>query len=418
MKNLRDWFFNLLKNIGTQRRYQVSFGLWFVGLIMIIGADILEERVIGSNLVRTLLLEMGIACIIAAIAEFVLLKHASELFLREVQKDIKILEDAGEAFQQEVRTDMQVLQHANEVFRQEVQKDMKILSHCLEHEMVDIMPPRNEEQEGIAVKEINEAIEKARGDICITVFTLRDILNARSSLYAPLKNLLDRDEKVTVKLLLVDPTSKAAHIRVMAEEGAETEFVNSNLKLALLSNFYEIKGIMKSAENKKHFKIEALFYDILPNFYMVSTENEVFFEPYHLGRKNNGDSTNGGIVPLFRFSAKSPMYAFANSHFSYIWDGNLSPSNDGTPSMNGNPFAGGARSENGNLSGRSQADKGFIRIKTMKEVALELDRRRLDTSERRNNTTRINAERRRLASDRRSNGTPKVKALVAKAARL
>jgi hypothetical protein len=414
MKNLRDWFFNLLKNIGTQRRYQVSFGLWFLGLVMIIGANILEEQVIGSNLVRTLLLEIGIACIIAAIAEFVLLKHASELFLREVQKDIKILEEAGEVFQQEVRRDMQMLEQANEQFRQGVRRDMKILSHCLEHELEDIMPPRNEEQEGLAVKEINQAIEKARVEIRIIVFTLRDILSSRTSLDAPLRSLLDRDENVTVKLLLIDPTSEAARIRVMAEEGAGTEFMNSKLHLALLSNFYEIKGIMKSAESKNNFKIEALFYSILPSFYMVSTQNEVFFEPYHLGHKNNGDSTIGGIVPLFRFSAKSPMYAFANSHFSYIWGGNLNPSNGGTLSRNGNPFAGGARSENGNPSGRTQADNGFIRVKSMKDVELEIDRR-LDRSERRSNTARVNAER-RLAADRRNNGTPKVKSFVAMAA--
>jgi len=327
-------------------------------------------------------LEVGIACIIAAIAEFILLKHASDIFQHTVQQDLKILEQASDTFKQEVREDMKKLERANETFRQEVRQDMKILSHCEEHQLVDIMPPRNEEQEHLAVREINSAIQNATGEIRIIVFTLRDILNSRTSLDGPLTHLLRGDKAVDVKLLLIDPTSNAAHIRVMAEEGPQTRFEDSKLHFALRTTFYAIQELIENARNKKRFKIDALFYDILPNFYMVSTPTEVFIEPYHLGGAEIAeDSTIGGIVPLFRFSRNSPMYESARLHFSYIW---------GTP-------------KNGNGDGNGgQHQSGYIRVKTMDEVSREIDRR-LDKLERRNQISQVDIDRR--IADRRSGGS-------------
>ena len=381
MKNLLDWFFRLLNKISTQTRYKVAFGLTCGGGLMIIGSHLLEEYKVGSHLLWTVLLEVGIACVIAAIAEFILLKHASEFFQQAVKEDIKILEQASDTFKQEVREDMKTLKRANEKFRVEMRQDMKILSHCLEHQLVDIMPPRNEEQERFAVKEINSAIENARGEIQIIVFTLRDILNARTSLDGPLTYLLRNDKAVNVKLLLVDPTSNAAHIRVMSEEGPETRFKDSKLHLALRTTFYAIQELIENAKKKKRFKIEALFYDILPNFYMVSTPNEVFIEPYHLGSHAiSDDSTMGGIVPLFRFSSTSPMYESARLHFAYIW---------GTP-----------KNANGDGNG-GPPHAGYIRVKTMDEVSREIDRR-LAKSERRSQTSPVGDERRKL--DRRNGG--------------
>jgi hypothetical protein len=379
MKNFLTWFFELLNKIGTQRRYQVAFGLCLGGALMMFGSHLFEQYKIGPHPVWTVLLEVGIACIIAAIAEFILLKHASEIFQQVVMQDIKILQQASDTFKEEVKEDMKNLERANDTFRQEVRQNMKILSHCLEHQLVDIMPPRNEEQERLAVQEINSAIETARGEIRIIVFTLRDILNARTSLDGPLTHLLRRDTDVKVKLLLVDPTSNAAHIRVMAEEGPETRFEDSKLHRALRTTFYAIQELIENAKKKNRFRIEALFYDMLPNFYMVSTPNEVFIEPYHLGGRETGeDPTIGGIVPLFRFSSKSPMYESAQLHFSYIWG---TPKN-GNPGSNGDPHP-----------------AGYIRVKTMDEVSREIERR-LGQSERRVQNAQVSNDRR--AGDRRN----------------
>lgn len=136
MRNLKAKFFKLLHKISTQRRYQMAFGLWVGGPAMIFGSLLLENYELGSKLIQIFILECGIACLIAAIAEFILLEHAVE------------------------------------IFRQEVRQDMRIVSHCLEHQLVDVMPSANQEQE------INSVIKKASGKILISVFTLRDILTA------------------------------------------------------------------------------------------------------------------------------------------------------------------------------------------------------------------------------------------------
>ena len=364
-------FWELLRKIATQRRYQVSLGLCLGGLTMIVGSHLLEENRIGPHLMWTLLAEIGIACIIAAIAEFILLEHAGEVFLHEIQELKTLLEQASESLRQQARQDMK-----------EARQDMKILSHCMEHQLIDVMPFTTREPEDLSAREFSSILEKARDEIRIIAFTLGDILHHSTFLETPLKNLLERDARVEVKLLLVDPTSDAAHIRVKAEEGPDITFEKSHLHHDLWKNFYAIKGMMSHAESKTRFKMQARFYNILPNFYMVSTPDEVFIEPYHLGGKT-GDATNGGTVPLLRFRANSPMYKVANSHFSYIWDNvtnGAPPSN--VPGDGGRP---------GN---------GYIRVRTMDEVNGEVNRR-LGGPERRKKNVAVAVER-RTSSDRRS----------------
>lgn len=333
MRNPLRQFFKFidksLVKIFTQRRHKVAFVVFSIGLTMIISSHLVPEK---PYLIHTVLLEVGIACIIAAIAEFVLLEHA-----------IKI-------------------------FKEEVRHDIKIVSHCEEHQLVDIMPPRKH-AEDVAIQEINSAIENAQGDICVIAFILRDIMNSNTLLLDALKRLLARDAAVTVKLLLIDPTSDAARIRVMAEEGSSLE--RSTLRNAFWSNSFDVNELTELAAKKERFHLEARFYDVLPNFFMISTPKEVFIEPYHLGRNTASGTPNRGTVPLLRFSANSQMYDFAKAHFSYIW---------------GNPPANG-----------EQQGAGYIRIRTIGEVIQKIDRR-FDDSEGRPRGT----ERRRRKTPLRS----------------
>lgn len=335
MKNLITKFFDLLRKLGTQRQHQIAFGVFFVGLTMIISSHLLEENEVGSHLIWVVLLEVGIACIIASIAEFILLEHVSQ------------------------------------IFRQEVREDIKILSHCMEHQLVDILPPCTDEQ-NLAVKEINSAVEKSRGEICILACTLRDIRHSDTLLRGPLQKLLNNNEEVGVKLLLIDPKGNGAQIRVTAEEGSNTRFAESQLYNDLCSSINFIQKMMKHAEDKNsRFKIEARFYNTLPNFYMISTPNDIFIELTHLGYNIAGAPPINGDSPLFRFSSKSTMYELAQSHFSYIW--NLPNSY--------------ARQSNGD-----------IRVRNMDEVCGEFERR--VRKERRTKTLPVDRER-RLPLDRR-----------------
>jgi hypothetical protein len=336
MKNLITKFFNLLRKLGTQRRHQVAFGVFFGGLTMIISSHLLEEYKIGSHLVQVLLLEVGIAFIIASIAEFILLEHVSQ------------------------------------IFRQEVRDENKILSHCMEHQLIDILPPCTDEQ-NLAVREINSVVEKSSGEICLLACTLKDIRHSDTLLRGPLQKLLNNDVEVGVKLLLIDPKGNGAQIRVTAEEGSTIEVPDSQLFDDLCSSIRFIHKMMERAKDKNsRFKIEARFYNTLPNFYMISTPTDIFIELTHLGHNVAGAPPIDGESPLFRFSSKSTMYELAQSHFSYIW--NLPDS-------------------------CTHHNNGDIRIRKMDDVCREFERRG-PKRERRTKTVTVDLER-RAAVDRR-----------------
>jgi hypothetical protein len=336
MKSLITKFFDLLRKLGTQRRHQVAFGVFFGGLAMMISSHLLAENEVGSHLVQVLLLEVGIACIIASIAEFILLEHVSQ------------------------------------IFRQEVREDIKILSHCMEHQLVDILPPCSDEQ-NLAVKEINSAVEKSRGEICILAGTLLDIRHSDTLLRGPLQKLINNNEEVEVKFLLIDPKGNGARIRVKAEEGSNIRVPESQLYNDLCSSINFIQKKMKQAKDKdSRFKIEARFYNTLPNFYMISTASDIFIELTHLGYNIAGGAPVDGDSPLFRFSSKSTMYELARSHFLYIW--NLPES-------------------------LAQHSNGDIKVRTMEDVCREFERRGV-RRERRTQVLPVERDR-RTQSDRR-----------------
>jgi len=282
MRNLRDWFFELQRKIGTQRRYQVAFGLCLLGMFIIAASVVLDEH-IGPHLIWIVISELGIACLIAAIAEFILLEHAKKIFLDEVRQD------------------------------------NNIVRHCLEHKLLDVMPPSREKL-NLSLQDIKPTVKGERSEVRVIAFTLQDILPDDTCLRELVKRQMDKDEKVTLKLLLVDPTSPAAKMRVIAEEGPQINFSGSRLRSLLLLSIDAIQKLRKTARDLKKFKIEAGFCNVLPSFYMISTPNDLFIEPYHLGYERDGHPAPVRRAPLLRFSSKSEMYESAKLHFQYLWN--------------------------------------------------------------------------------------------------
>lgn len=383
MRTLLREFFEFLRKVGTQRRYQVAFCVGITGLVMIIVGNVLEYFHFKPPLVWELLPEVGLACMVAAIAEFFLLEHASEIFRQEVKQEIENLKQANNTFRQEVRAEVENLKQADELFRSEIRQDMQILSHCLEHQLIDILPPGRDEH--LAIQQINTALRNARGEIRLLVFTLRDILNSNTLLSMALNRLLDQDEEVVVKLLLIDPKSHAAHTRIMAEKGPNKRFEDDELCDELRANIKRIRDMMNLAKHKSRFRIEARFYSVLPAFCMISTSKEVFIEPCHLGYKP-GNGAGRSTVPVLRFSSQSRMYESAQLHFSYIWE-----------SLGKAPAP--ARGNSGQLRANNGLhEDGVIRVRDMDEVIQEIDRR--TRRERRSRVLPVAIER-RADTDRR-----------------
>ena len=326
---LRDRFRTLKTMIGSQPRYQRALTLFVLGLALIIFPPVLEEKTSSHALWVIVLVELGIACLIASVAEFSLIEHVKQ------------------SFQQEVR------------------QDMRIVSHCLEHQLVDILPSSNTEK-NLAVQEISSVLERARGEIRVMVCNLQDLLSD-TFLRGTLNRLLVNDDQVEVKLLLLDPKSDAAKVRAVVEGAKNIQ--SSQLYADLGANVRKISGIIEEAKNKKNFKIETRFCDVLPNFYMVSTQDDLFFEPCHLAGKRPIHET----VPILRFTSKSTMYSVAASHFEYVWEGPKS-----------------------NLSLRKN---GCIQIRTLDEVMPDFENRK--RRDRRTQKLPVDTER-RLEPDRRA----------------
>jgi hypothetical protein len=303
MRKLVDWFLKLQGKIGTQRRYQVAFGLCLLGLIIIAASVVLDEHG-GPHLLWIVLSEFGIACMIAAIAEFILLEHAKTEFLQEVRQDIKIA------------------------------------AQCWEHQLIDVMAPRKEEPDP-ALQDINTALKGARGEICIIGASLDDSLLDESLGRVVDSLLLENHNNVSVKLLLIDPKSPAANICAITEEGPMVNPERSRLSHRLRTSIDVIEKW-----GQLEYKIKAGFCNVLPSFYMISTARDLFIEPCHLEDKSNGRSARSRKTPLFHFSSESEMYRSATSHFSYLW-GHLE---------NCNPPAGVLRRKNDSIQVRSTED--------------------------------------------------------------
>jgi hypothetical protein len=302
MKGQRD---SLLKKIALEPRYRRAVLIGGAGTIVVITSHILEWATGSHALWIIVLLELGIAGVITAIAEFSLIELARQSFA------------------------------------QEARQDMRIISHCLEHHLVDVLPSSQTEK-NLAIQEISSVLERSRQEIRMMVFNLQDILSD-TFLRGTLNRLLDNDDNVSVKLLLVDPKGDAAQIRATAE-GTQASLFHAYLG----SDICRISGIANNAKNKQRFKIEARFCDVLPHFYMVSTESDLFLEPCHLAYRKRPIK---GDVPILRFSNQSAMYDIAKSHFDYIWD---------SPKIS------------------APRKNGYIPIRTLEEVLPEFEHRKRD----------------------------------------
>ena len=205
------------------------------------------------------------------------------------------------------------------VILNDVRKEFKLITHSLDQGLVDVLPPRRLGQQNTTIPEIASALKIARGEIRIIGFSLREFLDGGQPLCNTLMSLLNNDEEVTVMTLLIDPTTDAARMRAIAEQGAEIEYRAGELYNDDVASIRSLQALMRAARRKERFKVEARFYNFHPTFYMIGTPDTVFIEPYHLGRKVNDPPCIGGFVPLFRFTPTSEMHQRAYIHFDYIW---------------------------------------------------------------------------------------------------
>jgi hypothetical protein len=259
-----------------------------VGMLLVIDAFHREQMVGRLTSLSLVEIEIGVAFVIAGIAEFILLEHASADMNRQTTR---MLDD--------------------------LRNDFNIITRALGSGLTDLMGPRRVEDSTRDL--LCDVLRRTRGEVRIMGVSLGDFLDGGQPLNRVLQMLMNNDEGVKIRMLLMDPFHSNAKLRSRAEQGPSTTFENSYLYANMKTSIASLRDFTSRKKHTKNFDIDARFFNIHPPYYMMSTPDVLFFEPYHLGRVGNDGPCIGGFVPTFRFSQCSTMYFRSQRHFDYVW---------------------------------------------------------------------------------------------------
>jgi hypothetical protein len=129
---------------------------------------------------------------------------------------------------------------------------------------------------------------------------------------------------IDARFLLLNPHTTAAVLRAFLESKPQDveSFINSNgAKFRDSTLYIDWKKTVKSFSDDC-FLNRVRFYRCDPTVWLVITDNCVFVEPYTFGKpvQPRGDDLRmGGHMPVFEFSADSPVAAILEDHFTRLW---------------------------------------------------------------------------------------------------
>jgi hypothetical protein len=277
---------------ATVRRLLLATTIVVASLVLITAGYLIEAPNTRPRLTAIFLVECGIAGLIAAIAEFGLLARLAA----------------------EMRLEVRAL-------LEKVRLDYGVVAHTLKQGLTDVLPPRRDQRLGDAptCDQIAAEIRDARGEVLVFGISLKDFLDGTSSINRVVQKLLIDDEKVKVKLLLIDPFSEAARTRARLEQGAVVSYEEGQLFSDLKASVSSLRFFVNRARVKSNFELDGRFYNVLPPVYSIVTPTVAFAEIYHFGRIETDGPCVGGFVPMMRFESSSQMYKRLVSHFWYVW---------------------------------------------------------------------------------------------------
>lgn len=258
------------------------------GMLLLTFSLVAESPAARPKLWSILLAEAGIACLVTAIAESALLAG----LIRELRSEVKVLLD-------------------------NVRKDYDVVTHALRNGVQDVLDPRRINPTG-AWQAFVDALRPARGDVWIEGVCLKDFLDGSNPVSRELRRMLQDDEAINVKLLVLDPTSDAAYIRSAVEQN-RIPYEDGQLFADVTASMASLREFYDAAAKKERFKIEARFYNVDPHAYLFGTPDTLFLEAYHLGPLPGDGPCIGGFVPIIRYKEGSTMYARMHQHFQTIW---------------------------------------------------------------------------------------------------
>lgn len=284
-------FLQLLAELVGQTRFRVAVLLGTMGIGALLVSYYFETDVGRLRISSFVISSLGAALLVTAVAEFILLEHTSRAMREQTEKTLNQLRD-----------------------------DFSIVTHSIENGLEDILPPRRSGNPSRFMEAVSTALTSPSGEVRIIGFSLREFLDGGQALYMKINDLLNNDHKVNVRMLLLDPTSEAAHLRTVVEQGPVFQLFRSAVYRDTSASIYALEDLIHRSQDNTRFKISARFSNFHPTFYMVATSESLFLEPYHLGRLATDPPCIGGFVPILRFNSSSNIFERACAHFDYIWN--------------------------------------------------------------------------------------------------
>jgi uncharacterized membrane protein len=270
-----------------------------------------------TTFVASLISSAGVALIIIALVES---RHL-QISLEEISKKI--------------------IDHSARNLHNEFEKTFEILEHSKYNGLIDILPPRLDEERGECTREIIASeIKKSKS---VRIFSISGLdffgapgggLSHAGKSFDAIMGIIDTANEenkplnLEIKALLMHPTSEAAKFRDQIEsfDGRKGN-IWEDIKKAE-------KGIKILNQHAGKKFIKYLLYSIFPQASFVLTDSYIFVEPYHYaptkelsnalkekGLRATTLATNctGGRIPIFQFSSNSSMYVAMQKHFDSIW---------------------------------------------------------------------------------------------------
>ena len=156
-----------------------------------------------------------------------------------------------------------------------------------------------------AFNSIKKAILDAEGEIKLFGGGLVDFLGPGRR--CPLNKLLEKRKnnkgfKIKIEILIPEPGSEGAETRAIVDGKITKDHQKGYFKLA--------KELLKKY---KETVVDVRVYQMLPHFFLLITENKLFWEPYDF-------SDSGVTAPVFECKKGSRSYKRYEKHFNRIWD--------------------------------------------------------------------------------------------------
>lgn len=196
--------------------------------------------------------------------------------------------------------------------------------------------------------------------ILINGITLKDIVDPGNSLSASITQVVKElsyesrkrnigNQRLVIRALMLSPQSDATDFRksyrlskpniqtapadeeietffqrypLQDQTNSESESVGERLHGDIEYSVRAFRNLAHIIETKRSLvKLELKQTVVLPPAYFIMTEDYIFIEQYHLGRENINDTYKClvGTMPMFQFSAGSPVYENMRKHFEFLW---------------------------------------------------------------------------------------------------